>query len=165
MEIPTELVNLLFDNRIIIGAVASTINDRYKKFINFSIPISIQPYSFIVAKPKELSRIYLFTAPYTHGVSFSVIKLMLNKSAEIFFNRPGSAWLRWLQFYRRFCASWTDSVRSTNFTINAPRKDFSSSAIAFGTFMEHFYSKVDCTCRKLTRAGWLLVNLSGSIKA
>jgi ionotropic glutamate receptor len=67
-EIPTEVVSLLFDNKIIFGAVASTVNERYKKFINFSIPISIQPYSFIVAKPKEVSRIYLFTAPYTHGV-------------------------------------------------------------------------------------------------
>lgn len=67
-EIPTDIINLLFDNRIILGAVASTVNERYKKLINFSIPISIQPYSFIVAKPKEISRIYLFTAPYTHGV-------------------------------------------------------------------------------------------------
>ncbi|KAL7015643.1 hypothetical protein ACKWTF_016567 [Chironomus riparius] len=66
-DIPTEVVNLLNDNRIIFGAVASTVNERYKKLINFSIPISIQPYSFIVAKPKEISRIYLFTAPYTHG--------------------------------------------------------------------------------------------------
>ena len=72
-DIPTEVVNLLNDNRIIFGAVASTVNERYKKLINFSIPISIQPYSFIVAKPKEISRIYLFTAPYTHGVSIKII--------------------------------------------------------------------------------------------
>ena len=73
-DIPTEVVNLLYDNRIILGAVASTVNERYKKLINFSIPISIQPYSFIVAKPKEISRIYLFTAPYTHGVSRKATK-------------------------------------------------------------------------------------------
>ena len=72
-DIPTEVVNLLNDNRIIFGAVASTVNERYKKLINFSIPISIQPYSFIVAKPKEISRIYLFTAPYTHGVGIKII--------------------------------------------------------------------------------------------
>lgn len=70
-DIPSDVLNLLTDDRIILGAVASTINERYKRMINFSIPISIQPYSFIVAKPKEISRIYLFTAPFTTGVSLS----------------------------------------------------------------------------------------------
>lgn len=68
-DIPTEVLNLLADNRIILGAIASTVNERYKRLVNFSVPISIQPYSFLVAKPKEISRIYLFTAPFTHGVS------------------------------------------------------------------------------------------------
>jgi glutamate receptor, ionotropic, invertebrate len=68
-DIPTEVLNLLSDNRIIFGAVASTVNERYKRVINFSVPISIQPYSFLVAKPREVSRIYLFTAPFTMGVS------------------------------------------------------------------------------------------------
>lgn len=67
-EIPSEVLNLLTENRIILGAVASTVNERYKRLINFSVPISIQPYSFLVAKPREISRIYLFTAPFTHGV-------------------------------------------------------------------------------------------------
>ncbi|KAG5667976.1 hypothetical protein PVAND_015934 [Polypedilum vanderplanki] len=66
-DLPTEVASMLNENKILLAAVASTVNDRYKNFLNFSIPISIQPYSFIVAKPKELSRIYLFTAPYTHG--------------------------------------------------------------------------------------------------
>lgn len=67
-DIPSEVLNLLTDNRIILGAVASTVNERYKRLVNFSVPISIQPYSFLVAKPREISRIYLFTAPFTHGV-------------------------------------------------------------------------------------------------
>lgn len=68
-DIPTEVLNLLTENRIILGAVASTVNERYKRLVNFSVPISIQPYSFLLNKPREVSRIYLFTAPFTHGVS------------------------------------------------------------------------------------------------
>ena len=71
-DIPSEVLSLLAEDRIILGAVASTINERYKRLINFSVPISIQPYSFIVAKPKEISRIYLFTAPFTHGVCWNL---------------------------------------------------------------------------------------------
>lgn len=68
-DIPSEVMSLLIDDKILLGAVASTVNERYKRLINFSVPISIQPYSFLVAKPKEISRIYLFTAPFTDGVS------------------------------------------------------------------------------------------------
>lgn len=68
-DIPSEVLSLLQDNKIIFGAVASTVNERYKRLVNFSVPISIQPYSFLVSKPHEVSRIYLFTAPFTHGVS------------------------------------------------------------------------------------------------
>lgn len=71
-DIPSEVLTLLQDNRIIFGAVASTVNERYKRLVNFSIPISIQPYSFLVSKPREVSRIYLFTAPFTHGVSIEI---------------------------------------------------------------------------------------------
>lgn len=68
-DIPSEVLSLLTEDQIILGAVASTINERYKRMINFSVPISIQPYSFIISKPKAISRIYLFTAPFTGGVS------------------------------------------------------------------------------------------------
>lgn len=79
-DIPSEVLNLLADNRIIFAAVASTVNERYKRLINFSVPISIQPYSFLVAKPREVSRIYLFTAPFNQGViAFSfIIKIELD---------------------------------------------------------------------------------------
>lgn len=73
-DIPSEVLNLLQDNKIIFGAVASTVNERYKRLINFSVPISIQPYSFVVSKPREVSRIYLFTAPFTHGVCIENIR-------------------------------------------------------------------------------------------
>lgn len=47
------------------AAVAATVDEPDKKHFNYTIPISIQKYSFISRKPDEVSRIYLFTAPFT----------------------------------------------------------------------------------------------------
>lgn len=67
-EVPLDILNMLQANSIILAAVGATVNERYKRVINFTMPISIQPYNFIVAKPKELSRLFLFTAPFTYDV-------------------------------------------------------------------------------------------------
>lgn len=59
------------------AAAGTTINERYKRFLNFTMPISIQPYSFMVAKPRELSRIYLFAAPFTYDTWLCLAATML----------------------------------------------------------------------------------------
>ena len=74
---------MLQSNNIILAAVGATVNERYKRLVNFTIPISIQPYNFIVAKPKELSRLFLFTAPFTYDVSLSILNY-LNQMCILF---------------------------------------------------------------------------------
>lgn len=56
---------MLQENRIILAAVAATINNKYERYVDFTMPISVQPYSFLSARPKELSRIFLFLSPFT----------------------------------------------------------------------------------------------------
>ncbi|XP_059609151.1 ionotropic receptor 93a [Phlebotomus argentipes] len=63
--IPLEILNLVSQDKVFLAAVGATVNEKYKRFINYSIPISIQPYNFIVSRPRELSRLYLFMAPFT----------------------------------------------------------------------------------------------------
>ncbi|KAJ6638184.1 Ionotropic receptor 93a [Pseudolycoriella hygida] len=50
---------------ILLGAVAATVDENYSSIVNYTRPITIQTYSFLVSRPKELSRLYLFTAPFT----------------------------------------------------------------------------------------------------
>uniref|UniRef100_A0A1A9W573 Ionotropic glutamate receptor C-terminal domain-containing protein n=1 Tax=Glossina brevipalpis TaxID=37001 RepID=A0A1A9W573_9MUSC len=64
-------INLYF-----MAAVAATINDPDKKAFNFTTPISIQRYSFLTRKPEEVSRIYLFTAPFTLETWVSLIAVI-----------------------------------------------------------------------------------------
>ncbi|XP_055591068.1 ionotropic receptor 93a [Uranotaenia lowii] len=70
-DIPSEILKSLIDNKILLAAVGATVSPKQKKYINFTVPISIQSYSFIVSRPKELSRVFLFLSPFTLDVSFS----------------------------------------------------------------------------------------------
>lgn len=65
VNIPTDILNVIGNNRVLMAATGVTVNSRYKNIINFTIPISIQPYNFLVSRPRELSRIYLFLSPFT----------------------------------------------------------------------------------------------------
>lgn len=57
--------------QVILGAVAVTVTEKYATEVNFTYPISVQSYGMLISRPKELSRLYLFTAPFTIDVSFS----------------------------------------------------------------------------------------------
>lgn len=56
--------------QVLLGAAAITISDIYEKEVNYTYPISVQIYTMLISRPKELSRLYLFTAPFTIDVSF-----------------------------------------------------------------------------------------------
>lgn len=69
INIPTEIINIVGTNKVLLAAVGATVNERFKRILNFTMPISIQSYSFIVSRPRELSRIYLFLSPFAWDVS------------------------------------------------------------------------------------------------
>ncbi|XP_055527509.1 ionotropic receptor 93a [Wyeomyia smithii] len=64
-DVPQEIMKQLIENKMLLAAVGATVSEKQKKFITFSKPISIQTYSFIVSRPKELSRVFLFLSPFT----------------------------------------------------------------------------------------------------
>lgn len=50
-------------------AAGLTIDEYEKLPFNFTVPVSIQKYTFISQRPGEVSRMYLFTAPFQLNVS------------------------------------------------------------------------------------------------
>uniref|UniRef100_A0A336KK94 CSON009436 protein n=1 Tax=Culicoides sonorensis TaxID=179676 RepID=A0A336KK94_CULSO len=64
-NLPSEVLSTLQEGKILLAAVAATVNSKYLKYVNFTMPLSVQPYSFLVSRPKELSRMFLFLAPFT----------------------------------------------------------------------------------------------------
>lgn len=59
-NIPSEIINVVGQDKVLFAAVGATISEKYLRLINFTIPISIQPYNFIVSRvstiPKESTR-------------------------------------------------------------------------------------------------------------
>ena len=47
--------------------------------VNFSMSLDAQPYTFMFARPKQLSRAYLFIQPYTPNVTILNNKYKLRK--------------------------------------------------------------------------------------
>lgn len=54
--------------QVLFGAVALTVHETYEKVMNYTFPISVQSYGMMIPRPKELSRLYLFIAPFTVDV-------------------------------------------------------------------------------------------------
>lgn len=60
---------MVVEKKVLLAACAYTVNDRGRGKINFTLPIFIQTYSFLTAKPGQLSRVLLFTAPFAKEVT------------------------------------------------------------------------------------------------
>ncbi|XP_036673831.3 ionotropic receptor 93a isoform X2 [Drosophila suzukii] len=76
-RIPYRVVEMVQNNQFFIAAVAATVEDPDQKPFNYTIPISVQKYSFITRKPDEVSRIYLFTAPFTMETWLCLVGIIL----------------------------------------------------------------------------------------
>ncbi|CAH2084495.1 unnamed protein product [Euphydryas editha] len=57
--------NAIAKGQAAFAAAAFTILTNPRSGINYTIPVSTQPYSFIIARPRELSRALLFLLPFT----------------------------------------------------------------------------------------------------
>lgn len=59
------------------GAAGVTVFEEYIKIFNYTRPISVQTYNLLFARPKELSRLYLFTAPFSTDVCVPVVNIKI----------------------------------------------------------------------------------------
>ncbi|XP_011686860.1 PREDICTED: glutamate receptor ionotropic, delta-2-like [Wasmannia auropunctata] len=64
-EMPPQIIDMIVEKKVLLAACAYSVNDHGKGQINFTLPIFMQTYSFLTAKPGQLSRALLFTAPFT----------------------------------------------------------------------------------------------------
>nr|QHN69192.1 ionotropic receptor 11 [Sirex nitobei] len=64
-NVPENVIELVRSKKVLMGACAYTISEYKKTIINFTMPISVQSYSLLSSRPKQLSKTLLFMAPYT----------------------------------------------------------------------------------------------------
>lgn len=83
-KIPDTIIQAVKSKSVAMAACGFTVTSKAKTLVNFTIPISTQSYSFIVARPRELSRALLFMSPFTVNVSFTNrLKDLFSKTAGI----------------------------------------------------------------------------------
>lgn len=67
-KIPDSIVDMIRTKAVAMGACAFTVTEQEKIYVNFTEPISTQSYTFLVARPRELSRALLFMSPFSKDV-------------------------------------------------------------------------------------------------
>lgn len=68
-HVPDVILQMVKNKSVAFGACAITVMNMLKYQINYTIPISTQSYTLLVARPKELSRALLFISPFTEDVN------------------------------------------------------------------------------------------------
>ncbi|CAG9864021.1 unnamed protein product [Phyllotreta striolata] len=64
-QVPKALIDMIKNKTVALGACAVTVTEDLEKVVNFTVPITVLSYTFLVARPKELSRALLFISPFT----------------------------------------------------------------------------------------------------
>ncbi|KAH1009939.1 hypothetical protein HUJ05_004315 [Dendroctonus ponderosae] len=63
-RVPHSILEMVHNKSAALGACAFTVTEENQRVINFTDPISIQAYTFLAARPRELSRALLFISPF-----------------------------------------------------------------------------------------------------
>ncbi|CAL4102797.1 unnamed protein product, partial [Meganyctiphanes norvegica] len=60
------MIKMVQDNEVVLGVAAFNVNAERMGVVNFTVTIDYQPYAFMIARPKESSRVLLFMEPFTN---------------------------------------------------------------------------------------------------
>lgn len=123
--------------QVLFGATALTVHEAYEKLMNFTYPISVQSYCMMIPRPKELSRLYLFVAPFTLDVSSMQFSVCYKENTDqwwpnsIFITKHiSSQRIRWSAFSQQKLSTFSFDIF----------KEFGFSLIILLCFYFHFYS-------------------------
>ncbi|XP_066943243.1 ionotropic receptor 93a-like [Macrobrachium rosenbergii] len=67
------MIKMIQDKEVIIGVAAFSVSAQRMKVVNFTSSIDRQPYTFMIARPKELSRVMLFMEPFTNDTWILIV--------------------------------------------------------------------------------------------
>lgn len=81
-KVPLEIIDLVRQKKVLLAACALTVNECGNTTFNYTVPIFVQTYSFLTAKPSQLSRVLLFASPFTKEVRNSFFHFLRNKNTK-----------------------------------------------------------------------------------
>ncbi|KAL1505744.1 hypothetical protein ABEB36_005237 [Hypothenemus hampei] len=83
--VPQIVLDMVHNKSVALGACAFTITEENKRMINFTDPISIQTYTFLSARPRELSRALLFISPFAGDTWFCLATTIISMGPILFY--------------------------------------------------------------------------------
>lgn len=83
--IPDSVINMIRRKEIAMTASVYTVTSKGKEVINFTMPIDTQTYTFLVARPKELSRALLFMSPFKGYVIAYLFSKFIARNKIVYF--------------------------------------------------------------------------------
>nr|CAH7714859.1 unnamed protein product [Callosobruchus chinensis] len=84
-DIPKDLLNLVKNKTVAMGACALTVLEDVKNVVNYTIPVTTQSYSFLAARPRELSRALLFISPFTSDTWLCLFAAIISMGPFLYF--------------------------------------------------------------------------------
>jgi hypothetical protein len=110
--------------------------------VNFSMSLDAQPYTFMFARPKQLSRAYLFIQPYTPNVTSWRNNKWRKFISSYFYNRLGLQFLPWQLAQVHWSGPSIISPRFMTSTLIVQDRQFLASGIIFGIVSARCFFRV-----------------------
>ncbi|XP_057661062.1 ionotropic receptor 93a [Diorhabda carinulata] len=84
-KVPNTLLDQLKNKTVALAACAVTVTEDLKSVVNFTKPIAILSYTFLVARPKELSRALLFISPFNFDTWLGLCAAIISMGPLLYF--------------------------------------------------------------------------------
>ncbi|KAK7084680.1 hypothetical protein SK128_009075 [Halocaridina rubra] len=84
---------------VILGVAAFTVSAPRMKVVNFTNAIDLQPYTFMIARPKELSRVMLFMEPFANDTWILIVVTVLIMGPILYFINGNSPYYTYYGLY------------------------------------------------------------------
>ncbi|XP_042864338.1 ionotropic receptor 93a-like [Penaeus japonicus] len=93
------MVRMIMDKEVILGVASFSVSEQRSEVINFTSTIDRQPYTFMIARPKELSRVMLFMEPFANDTWILIAITVLVMGPILFLVNRNSPFYTYYDLY------------------------------------------------------------------
>ncbi|XP_076061279.1 ionotropic receptor 93a-like [Oratosquilla oratoria] len=93
------MIKMVQDKQVLLGIAAFTVSDDRLKVVNFTSTIDRQPYTFMIARPKELSRVVLFMEPFANDTWICIAVMVFIMGPILFLINRSSPYYTYYELY------------------------------------------------------------------
>ncbi|KAK8399557.1 hypothetical protein O3P69_003545 [Scylla paramamosain] len=93
------MMKMVQDKEVMMGVAAFTVSDKRMRAVNFTASIDLQPYTFMISRPQELSRVMLFMEPFANDTWILIAITVAIMGPILFFINRSSPYYTYYDLY------------------------------------------------------------------